>query len=831
MRKQIKLSAVIGTCLIFALLLLAVSAVSPVNAANSVTLSFTELATHPQAAAQSTSTGKQINKLKIFNNKLFVGFGDYGSNTGPISINPFDLTTNSFDGETVSVPTESLGNWKEINGRLYTTTIDPTCSATCPAGYAVSDDGVSWIVKTPINAEHIFDVETLTGTDIWLFGSAGGPTAKAWRSIDDGETWSVVQTYENVPGDNNTERYYWGVALSGSMYMQSNYGGYQNPLQIFDGTSWSEDTTDNLCPTGSESKGPNPVVFNSSIYCKYSSGEVTVFDNSNHSTSAPDFVSARDCSNGCSSSSNDLGDMIVSGDYLYILNSYFLGYDDFLTQELVRTSDGSSWESFDGIPSTASSIEIDESANKIYVGTSDSKILVADLPDPDVSAPEVSISSPSSNTTHTGSLNIVADATDDLYVNKVEFYLDGELISSKTQSPYTATLTDRLLSNGNWSLAGQHTITAKAYDFAGNSSTSEPVNISFQTPALNVTQYQTGNPHFGSTTLTVADDGDIWFYDVGDPFMGENDFRFASLNTRTGQTTHFPFPEGLSSPNILFNDTVVNGRNNSLWYPNCNDNKLVNIIPATGDYTEYDITTGCSDSRIVIASDSEGSVYYSRPGGDTLAKISYDGQASIISTPENFSVAAMSTSSTGQIIILLGNSENGTFISKLAKINQNDELDSYYTSDETNPEETAVYGGDILLDKEGNTWVSSYPTFDFETPQLSKVSLEGDITRYSSIITENDISGNLQLAPNGDIWFQTSKGVVARFTPNSEDYETYSLLTPFDTEIIGEEINIYLGQYSSMAVDQLGNTWICDSVGNRFIKISSTVAAPDSGGS
>ena len=65
MRKQIKLSAVIGTCLIFALLLLAVSAVSPVNAANSVTLSFTELATHPQAAAQSTSTGKQINKLKI----------------------------------------------------------------------------------------------------------------------------------------------------------------------------------------------------------------------------------------------------------------------------------------------------------------------------------------------------------------------------------------------------------------------------------------------------------------------------------------------------------------------------------------------------------------------------------------------------------------------------------------------------------------------------------------------------------------------------------------------------------------------------------------------
>jgi hypothetical protein len=106
----------------------------PVEAEAAATLSFTELATHPDAAAQTTDQGKTINKIEIFNGKLYAAYGDYGANTGPISINPFDLTTNTFDGEAISVPSESLGNWKVIDGKLYTTTIDPTCSGTCPAG-------------------------------------------------------------------------------------------------------------------------------------------------------------------------------------------------------------------------------------------------------------------------------------------------------------------------------------------------------------------------------------------------------------------------------------------------------------------------------------------------------------------------------------------------------------------------------------------------------------------------------------------------------------------------------------------------------------------------
>ena len=105
-----------------------------------VPLNFTLLGTHPQAAAQATSDGKRINKLQVFNGKLIAAYGDYQNNTGPIDINPFDIAGGSFDGSALSVPTESLGNWKVINGKLYSTTIDATCSGSCPSGFGSTSE-------------------------------------------------------------------------------------------------------------------------------------------------------------------------------------------------------------------------------------------------------------------------------------------------------------------------------------------------------------------------------------------------------------------------------------------------------------------------------------------------------------------------------------------------------------------------------------------------------------------------------------------------------------------------------------------------------------------
>ncbi|TXG77721.1 hypothetical protein E6P97_01190 [Patescibacteria group bacterium] len=340
----------------------------------SETRNFIEIGTHPQADAQSSTIGKTIHKLQIFNGKLYSGYGDYNANTGPISINPFDLTTRTFDGEAISAPTETLGNWEVIDGKLYTTTIDQTCGATCSGGYAAGDSNHSWEVETPVTAEHIYDIATLTGTDLWLFGSSGGSTATAWRSTNGGSTWNVIQTYENVSGGDNTERYYWGAALNGRMYMQSDLFGYNNPVQSFDGTSWSTGTTEKICGTGDAGKGPNPVVFNGRIVCEADSGyELSAFDGTNNQTISI-FDDDLDCSDGCYGP--ELNDMAVVGNSLYVMRNVRFGSNP-PQVTLYKTTDLVNWDTIEGLPSTTTSFAIDETSEGIYVGTSDSKIYYA----------------------------------------------------------------------------------------------------------------------------------------------------------------------------------------------------------------------------------------------------------------------------------------------------------------------------------------------------------------------------------------------------------------------------------------------------------------------
>ena len=72
----------------------------------------------------------------------------------------------------------------------------------------------------------------------------------------------------------------------------------------------------------------------------------------------------------------------------------------------------------------------------------------------------------------TGTLTLSATATDNVGVTKVEFYVDGVLKGTDTTSPYTLTLDSTTLANGS------HTLTAKAYDAAGNVGTSAGVAFS-----------------------------------------------------------------------------------------------------------------------------------------------------------------------------------------------------------------------------------------------------------------------------------------------------------------------------------------------------------------
>jgi len=91
----------------------------------------------------------------------------------------------------------------------------------------------------------------------------------------------------------------------------------------------------------------------------------------------------------------------------------------------------------------------------------------------DTTAPTVAITSPSANTTVTSAqtLNIVASASDDTGVTKVEFYDGGSLIGTDNTNPFSVSLPVTEANNGN------HNLTAIAYDEAGNSSKSSAVAV------------------------------------------------------------------------------------------------------------------------------------------------------------------------------------------------------------------------------------------------------------------------------------------------------------------------------------------------------------------
>ena len=115
----------------------------------------------------------------------------------------------------------------------------------------------------------------------------------------------------------------------------------------------------------------------------------------------------------------------------------------------------------------------------------------------DTTPPSVSITSPLNNATVSGSVDIIASATDDVGVSKVEFYIDGTKVGEDSQAPYVYSWdTDTLQYNST------HSIKAKAYDNAGNIGESQVVTVTIgdtQAPQITIT-----NPNNGDTVSGIV---------------------------------------------------------------------------------------------------------------------------------------------------------------------------------------------------------------------------------------------------------------------------------------------------------------------------------------
>lgn len=109
-------------------------------------------------------------------------------------------------------------------------------------------------------------------------------------------------------------------------------------------------------------------------------------------------------------------------------------------------------------------------------------------PAKDTTPPTVTIISPANGATVSGSLQISATASDNKGITKVEFFYGTKLIKSDLTAPYSITWDTKSVSNGVYS------ITAKAYDGAGNKATSQAVSVTVNnSPSTSTTQLRVSN--------------------------------------------------------------------------------------------------------------------------------------------------------------------------------------------------------------------------------------------------------------------------------------------------------------------------------------------------
>ena len=133
----------------------------------------------------------------------------------------------------------------------------------------------------------------------------------------------------------------------------------------------------------------------------------------------------------------------------------------------------------------------------------------------DTTAPAVTITAPASGATVSGTQQVTANASDNVGVAGVLFYLDGSVLGTEaTAAPYAVSWITTGATNGT------HTLTAVARDAAGNHSTSAPIQVTVANsapvqppppPAISVslTSPTSGTNVSGTVTVSALTSGNV----------------------------------------------------------------------------------------------------------------------------------------------------------------------------------------------------------------------------------------------------------------------------------------------------------------------------------
>ncbi|MBX3698324.1 MAG: PHB depolymerase family esterase [Dokdonella sp.] len=123
----------------------------------------------------------------------------------------------------------------------------------------------------------------------------------------------------------------------------------------------------------------------------------------------------------------------------------------------------------------------------------------------DSTPPSASIGAPANGATVSGTVTIVANAADNVTVDRVEFLIDGNLVASDTSSPYTYAWNTAAAANGS------HVLQVRAVDTAGNTTTSSSISVTVSggvsdttPPSVSLTFPAAGASLSGTVTLSAT---------------------------------------------------------------------------------------------------------------------------------------------------------------------------------------------------------------------------------------------------------------------------------------------------------------------------------------
>ncbi len=135
---------------------------------------------------------------------------------------------------------------------------------------------------------------------------------------------------------------------------------------------------------------------------------------------------------------------------------------------ILTIKSGGGWGNDPNKPPAAGTMEVDYV--RAWVPSSSSS---------DTTAPTVSLTSPGNGSVISGTANVAASASDNVGVSKVEFFVNGSLRNTDTTNPYAFSLDTTTLTNAS------HTLTARAYDAAGNVANSN-VTVTVNNPTASL---------------------------------------------------------------------------------------------------------------------------------------------------------------------------------------------------------------------------------------------------------------------------------------------------------------------------------------------------------